>query len=136
MSGKYDDIIGLPHHVSPRRARMSMTDRAAQFSPFAALTGYEALIDETARLTDERQELSEHRKMVLDEALTRILDRAGECPRVRLTRFRADLTKEGGTYLTQEVRIKKVDLYARTVTTTDGLTISMDDLWELEAIDP
>ncbi len=132
MSGKYDDMLDLPHHVSPNRARMSMTDRAAQFSPFAALTGYEGLIAETARLTEARREPSEHRKMLLEEALTQVLDRIGQQPQVRMTWFRPDRTKAGGAYVTEELRVKKVDLYARIILTTHGYAIPMDDLWELE----
>ena len=132
MSGKYDDIIHLPHHTSSKRAGMSMTDRAAQFSPFAALTGYDEAIGETARLTNDRQELSEYRRMLLDESFRILLEHLEEQPEVRVTYFVADLTKDGGTYVTEEKCVKKVDLYRRELVTVCGDVIPMDDIWELE----
>lgn len=78
MSGKYDDIINLPHHVSATRPRMPLTDRAAQFALFAALRGYEATVRETARRTEERRELTEETRQELDAALRRISAREAE----------------------------------------------------------
>lgn len=132
MSGKYDDIIALPHHVSATRARMSAWDRAAQFSPFAALTGYEDAIEETGRLTDAREEASESRKEDLDRVLHEIMDVLDTGPRVRVTRFVEDQSKDGGAYVTGEHRLQKVDLYRRELLTAAGERIPMDDIWSIE----
>lgn len=96
MSGKYDDIIGLPHHEPATRPRMSMAERAAQFSPFAALTGFGAVIDETARLTDERIELGESAVEDLQLALRELSERAAEQIQVTATYFEPDALKGGG----------------------------------------
>lgn len=134
MSGKYDDIIHLPHHVSANRARMSDWDRAAQFSPFAALTGYEEAIVETGRLTDVREEISETRKEELDRVIHGLLEILDTAPRVRLTYFIPDLSKEGGSYVTREHTLRKVDLYRRELWSTDGERIPMDDIWSIEPV--
>lgn len=131
MSGKYDDIIHLSRPVSATRARMSAIDRAAQFSPFAALTGYEDAIEETGRLTDERKEISEFRSQELDRRLQDILEVLDTCPRVTITRFLDDRSKEGGAYVTCEYRVRKVDLYLREMWTTEGEKIPIDDIWSL-----
>ena len=94
--GKYDDIINLPHHVSASRHRMSMQERAAQFQPFRALTGYEDAVHETARLTDERVELTEDEKALLDAKLQELADRIDRHPLVTLTYFQPDKRKTGG----------------------------------------
>lgn len=111
MSG-YEEIINLPHHVSERHARMSMLDRAAQFSPFAALTGYDAAIKETARLTDSRIELDADEKEILDQKLR---EAAEKKQRIRITFFREDAKKSGGSYVTTEGIIKKIDLLDGTI---------------------
>lgn len=128
---KYDDILHLPRPVSKRRAGMSMTDRAAQFSPFAALTGFDEAIRETGRLTDSRQEPGEERKWELDRAFRLLLERLDREPEVRLTWFREDPAKDGGAYLTRVFRIRKLDLHRRVLTAEDGTLISMDDIWEM-----
>lgn len=132
MKGKYDDMIHLPHHVSSVHPRMSMLDRAAQFSPFAALTGYESAIQETARVTDRRMELDEDAKADLDQKL-RLLEVSPEQPPVALTYFQPDGKKAGGAYITITGRIKKMDEYARVIVLTDGRSINIDDLLELES---
>ena len=114
MKGKYDDIIHLPHHVSSVHPRMPMLDRAAQFSPFAALTGYESAIQETARVTDRRMELDEDAKANLDQKL-RLLEMSPEQPPVALTYFQPDGKKSGGAYITITGVIKKMDEYARVI---------------------
>jgi hypothetical protein len=111
MSG-YEEIINLPHHVSERHARMSMLDRAAQFSPFAALTGYDAAIKETARSTDSRIELDADEKEILDQKLR---EAAEKKQRIRITFFREDAKKSGGSYVTTEGIIKKIDLLDGTI---------------------
>lgn len=130
---KYSDIIDLPHHVSATRAQMSMIERAAQFSPFAALTGYEAAVHETARLTDERVELDEGRIAVLDERIQVIRDRIvkGERPEIVVTYFQPDERKAGGHYVTVTSLAKRVDEYARVIEMIDGNRILIDDIYEI-----
>ncbi|MBR2888727.1 MAG: hypothetical protein IKC09_00455 [Oscillospiraceae bacterium] len=135
MSGKYDDLLYLPHPEPKNRARMSMLDRAAQFSPFAALTGYEEAIQETGRLTDRRLEPGETRKAELDRCFRALMERLGTGPWIRVTFFRPDPWKDGGAYVTENHRILKVDLYRRMLLAEDGSRISMDDIWELEILE-
>ncbi len=132
MSGKYDDIIGLPHHEPATRPRMSMAERAAQFSPFAALTGFGAVIDETARLTDERIELGESAVEDLQLALRELSERTAEQIQVTATYFEPDALKGGGTYRTHTGTLRRIDEYARTLVFTDGARVPVDDLLEIE----
>ena len=127
--GAYDDIIDLPHPTSARHPRMSMTDRAAQFSPFAALTGHGAAIRETARLTDRKIELTEEEKAVLDDKLCLLLDTDGEAV---FTYFLPDEKKDGGVYVTAAGSIKKLDLMERRVVLTGGAVIPVDDIIDIE----
>lgn len=132
MSGPYDDIIHLPHHVSKTRPQMSMQDRAAQFSPFAALTGYDDEIHETARLTDQRVELSEDEKQVLDRKQQCLLEHLTEQPAITVTCFVPDSRKAGGAYRTVCGRLKKLDTFARRIILTDGTQIPMEDVVDME----
>ena len=132
MSGPYDDIINLPHHSSPSRPRMAAIDRAAQFSPFAALTGYDAAVKETARLTDVRVELDEDEKVMLDEKLQIIARRLDKHPEVAITYFKPDARKAGGAYLTAAGTVKKIDTYRQAVIMDDGLLIPIDEIFEIE----
>ena len=100
MKGAYDDIINLPHHVSATRPHMSMGDRAAQFAPFAALTGYEDAVREAARLTEERVELTEDAQAALDARLRLLADGSMAGKAVTLTWFQPDARKSGGAYVT------------------------------------
>jgi len=109
MTGTYDDIINLPHHVSVTRPHMTAVDRAAQFSPFAALTGYDAAIRETARLTDERVELDEYIKDALNKRLQIIAERMKEQPEITITYFQPDTKKSGGANITDTGTVKKID---------------------------
>ena len=131
MSGKYDDIINLPHPASKRFSRMPLEERAAQFSPFAALTGYDAVIRETARLTDRRVELDECRKQELDAALQDLSVRLATRPEVLVTFFREDRSKDGGEYVNVSGRLKKVDPYTRTLVLEDGGVIPINDIYGL-----
>ncbi len=130
--GKYDDIINLPHHTSPKRPRMSMIDRAAQFSPFAALTGYDAAVKETARLTDRRIELDEYSKAALDERLQLIQDHLQEYPEVTITYFQPDKRKDGGAYLSVTGSIKKIDTYEKCVVMMDKQKILIDEIFGID----
>lgn len=128
---KYDDIIDLPHHVSATRPRMSMIDRAAQFSPFAALTGYDAAIKETGRLTDERIELSEESRAALDRKQHLLLDNLADRPEISVTYFVPDARKDGGAYVTVTGKVKKIDEFERLLILTDGTKIPLDEIQDL-----
>lgn len=129
----YDDIINLPHHVSTKRPQMSMLDRAAQFAPFAALTGYDAAIKETGRLTDERIEMDEESLNMLNMKFQLLVDALDENQEVSFTYFKPDETKAGGAYVTAMGNVKKVDDYERLITMNDGTKIPMDDVYSIES---
>lgn len=131
-NGAYDDIIDLPHHVSTTRPRMSRLDRAAQFAPFAALTGYGAAIKETARLTDERSELGEYELMELNAGIHMLMERIDEYPQVEITYFKPDEHKDGGAYLTVKSRAKRLNEYDRFILLEDGTEIPFDDIYKIE----
>lgn len=131
--GKYDDIIHLPHHESTKHPKMPALDRAAQFSPFAALTGHNAAITETSRLTDSRVELDEIRKEELDERLQRIRESLAHKPQVSITYFVPDAKKEGGAYLTITGSIRKIEENKRQIIMEDGTVIPMNDIYEIES---
>lgn len=128
----YQEIIDLPHHVSKTHPQMPMSDRAAQFSPFAALTGYNSAIRETGRLTEERIELDEEALMALNMRYQLLIDSLKECPEVRIAYFKPDERKSGGAYLTITGVVKKVDDYKRLITMQDGMIIPLDDVLMIE----
>ncbi len=132
MTKTYDDIIHLPHHVSATHPHMAAIDRAAQFSPFAALTGYDAAIKETARLTDKRVELDESMKEALSNNLQMIADRLKEHPEIAITYFQPDAKKNGGAYVTVINTVKKIDVYERIVVMTDGIVIPVDEIISID----
>ena len=128
----FDDIINLPHHVSATRPQMSMLDRAAQFSPFAALPGYDAAIKETGRLTDEKIEMDEEALNILNmkfQILARSLD---DEPEVTFTYFKPDERKAGGAYTEVTGTVKKVDDFERSIMMRNGTKMSMDDILNIE----
>ncbi|MCI7107804.1 MAG: hypothetical protein PUA77_06175 [Lachnospiraceae bacterium] len=129
---EYDDIINLPHHVSARHPQMSMYDRAAQFSPFAALTGHDAAIKETERLTEERVELDEDSKELLDEQLQMIREHLDERPEVTFTYFEPDERKQGGAYQTISGRVKKIDEYEHRILLEEGAVLRVEHLLSIE----
>ena len=131
MSGKYDDIIDLPHPEPQTHPRMPMRDRAAQFAPYAALTGYDAVIRETGRLTDTRIEPDEEALTALNMKFRLLMDALGDAPEITLLVFRPDARKAGGAYLTVTGRVRKVDEYARLMTLQDGTKIPMDDILDM-----
>lgn len=133
MSGKYDDIIGLPHPTSSKHPRMPISERAAIFSPFAALSGHSAALAETARLTDQRVELDEDTKAELDRRQAVLLEHIGEQPEVTVTWFQSDERKDGGAYVTVTGRLKKIDEVGRTLTLLDGTSIPLEDVAGLES---
>ncbi|MDD6445646.1 MAG: hypothetical protein PUF81_07370 [Lachnospiraceae bacterium] len=129
---KYDDIIRLPHHVSTRHPQMSIHDRAAQFSPFAALTGHDAAIRETERLTEEWVELDEDSKEQLDERLQMIREHLAERPEITFTFFQPDERKQGGAYRTITGKVKKIDEYEHRILLEDGTALMVEHLVSIE----
>lgn len=134
----YDDIISLPHPVSGSHPPMPVAERAAQFSPFAALTGFEDAIRETGRLTDSKVELDEDARELLDEKikrLRRLQAESGEMPWAAVTYFRPDEKKDGGAYVTVTGRVKRVDEYERVLVLQDGKRISLGDIVGMEEVE-
>ena len=134
MNNRYADIINLPHHVSKTRPQMPIADRAAQFSPFAALTGYDSAIEETGRLTDSFIELDESRKAVLNEKLQSMLKNIKEQPEVAITYFQPDEKKNGGSYINISGMIKKIDNFEKCVILADTTKIPMKYIFEIETL--
>ena len=130
--GQYDDIINLPHHVSSAHPRMSMLDRAAQFMPFRALTGYEDAVQETARLTDEKIELTEDEKSILDRKLQELADRITSQPQVTLTYFQPDKKKTGGAYVSVTGQLRKIDDFEGVLILVDGKRILIEDILDIQ----
>lgn len=122
---RYDDIIDLPHHISKKHPQMSMLDRAAQFSPFAALTGYSDTIDEAARVTEARIELDNSELQEIDRIL-REAYRTGTA--VEITHFVSDERKAGGEYVVTAGVIKRLDLVCHSVVLSNGAVINMADI--------
>ena len=129
MSGTYDDIINLPHPTSAKHPRMPLADRAAIFSPFAALVGHGAAIEETARLTDQRIELTEEEKTLLDEKLRLLLETGGVGA---FTWFLPDERKDGGAYVTNLGTVKKIDPLEGRIILTNRTVIPIKDILEIE----
>ena len=132
MKGPYDDIIHLPHHVSEKHPRMSAVNRAAQFQPFRALTGYEDAVQETARLTGQKIELTEDEKMLLDMKLQQLADLLPEHPQVTLTYFLPDQKKAGGTYVTTTGEIRKIDEIEHIIIMKDRQRIPITDILDVQ----
>ena len=132
-SDNYEDIIGLPYRPVPDRPRMSPHDRAAQFAPFAALTGYGAEIREAARLTDDRREMSEDDLTALNGRVRLLAEHLSERPPVSVVYFRRDPKKEGGAYLTLQGQVKELDAVSRTLVFTGGQKLPLDDLLQIES---
>lgn len=132
---QYDDILHLPRHISSKHAPMSRYDRAAQFSPFAALTGYDGVIEEAGRLTDTAAELDEGGMALLDEKLRQIRLRLEESPRVTVTYFQEDGQKAGGAYLSVTGCVKKIDPYGQTLVFADGSVIPITRIYELDLLE-
>ena len=133
MTGKYDDIIHLPHHVSSKRPQMPTSDHAAQFSPFAALTGYDDAIQETGRLTEQKIELDEEALQELNERFNILQEHPHEQPEVRLMEFKRDAQKDRGAYLTVTGVVRKIKLYEREILLQDGTIIPVDDILKMES---
>lgn len=128
----YEDIINLPRPNSSRHPRMSLHDRAAQFSPFAALTGYHAAIQETDRWTDPKTELAEYELEELNLNLRKVMDHISEHPEVNVVYFQPDSRKEGGAYVAVKGRVKRIEEYEKCLLLTDGLKIPLADIQTLD----
>lgn len=128
----YEDILNFPHPVSERHPRMSIHDRAAQFSPFAALTGYEATIQEAARLTERKIELSEDQKVKLDARLCLLVEALPQRPEAVFTYFLPDSRKRGGSYVTAVGALKRVDDVQGLILLTDGTEIPIEDVLDIQ----
>lgn len=127
----YDDILNMPHHVSTKHPRMDGIDRAAQFSPFAALTGYDAAIEETARLTEEKVELDEDRLKILDRKLSELMEGDLAKKKVSITYFVPDEKKKGGKYVTVSGNIKKLDKNSRQLILDDDTIIPVGEVTDI-----
>lgn len=130
---QYEDIINFPHHVSTKHPHMKREDRAAQFSPFAALTGYEEAVKETARITDQKVELEEDATIRLNEKLAILNQYIQFQPKVTITYFQKDSHKSGGSYITKTACIKKIKEYERTIIFVDKSEIAIGDILEIES---
>ncbi|WP_318003177.1 hypothetical protein [Faecalibacillus intestinalis] len=125
----YGDIINLPYKKSKKYKHMSQKDRAAQFAPFAALTGHKQLIHETQRITEEKREIDENKQQILNQKLNYFIETK---EKVKITYFKKDARKAGGDYLTTIQRIKKIDSIYKTITLQNGQIIKMEDIYEIE----
>ncbi len=130
---EYDDIIDLPHHVSQRYRQMSRKNRAAQFAPFAALTGYEASVKEEARLTEKRTELMEEQYDALNRKTAYLMKHVSEAITVSITYFLLDKKKSGGRYVTACGVISEVDEVEGVITMTDKKKIPMSDILSIDS---
>ena len=126
-------IINLPHPTSAKHPRMPLSDRAAQFAPFAALSGHSAALVETARLTDQRMELDEDARAALDSKQQLLLERIKERPEITVTWFQPDAKKDGGRYIVSTGRLKRIHEADQVLILVDGLRIPIGDIVELES---
>jgi len=132
MTENYDDIINLPHHVSKKHPQMSMRNRAAQFAPFAALTGHSAAIEETARLTDSQIELADEDNEILNQKMAFLRENLHERPIVTVTYFVEDNKKSGGAYKTTECPLKDIDDYNMALVLKTGETILLKSVLDIQ----
>lgn len=128
----YSDIIGMEHHRSDKHPHMSNLDRAAQFSPFSALSGYDDCITEAARLTDEKIELDEETRLLLDQKLQLLQSHISSHPQILFTVFLKEALKTGGSYVTISGEVKRIDFVAREILLTDGQVLSLDDIFSMD----
>ena len=132
MTDSYDDIINLPHHVSKSHAPMSMMNRAAQFAPFAALTGHSAAIEETARLTDEQHELADEDSDALNQKMAYLRETINEHPTITITYFEPDKKKAGGKYKSIEGQLKNIDDYNQSIVLKSGEVIPLKSILDIQ----
>ena len=130
----YSDIINLEHHVSTKHPQMSLESRAAQFAPFAALTGYDDAVKETARLTDKRIELDEEMKVIINDKLNVLEEHISEKPTATFTYFVTDKKKSGGSYNTITGNVRRIDLVNNVIILTNKKKIIIDDIIGISGI--
>lgn len=128
---KYEDIINLPHHVSKKHPKMSLEGRSAQFAPFAALNGYDELIKETARDTNQRIEINEEQKSIINEKLLLIKEQLHTKPNIIVTYFIPDSKKDGGEYITITGKIIKIDEYKQRLILDNKIEIPISEIIEI-----
>ena len=134
MIDKYENIINLPHHVSNKHERMSIEARAAQFAPFAALTGYGDEVKETERITVQKIELDEENKKILDNKIRKIISNKNKINMVSMVYFIKDEKKDGGEYVTVNASIKNIDKYRELIILNNGKLIPIDDILSINDI--
>lgn len=130
-SDKYNDIINLPHHVSEKHARMTIEERSAQFAPFSALTGYDDVIKETARETNNRIEINEEQKIILNKKLLLIKEKIHNKPQIAVTYFIPDAKKDGGKYIEVTENVVKIDEYDRKIILGNGEKVPIEEIIEI-----
>lgn len=131
-NNNYQDIINLPHHISKKRQQMPISDRAAQFAPFAALTGYEENIKEATRLTDTRIEIDEERKLLLNDKLQIIINNIKVEPMITFTYFIYDNKKSGGKYIDITNQVKKINITNGYITLIDKTKIPIEEIIDIQ----
>ena len=131
MKRNFDDIINLPRHVSDKHPHMSIHDRAAQFAPFAALTGHSEAVSETARYVDEKIDLGEDAIKEIQDALNYIQEHISQSPQVTITYFVADGRKQGGRYVTEAVRVKRVNDLDKAICLDNGVNINFGNIFRI-----
>ena len=132
MNDKYDDIINLPHYEPKYHSRMSQYQRAVQFAPFSALTGYEDAIKEESRITDKRLEIDEELKDIINSKLNKINELIKNKPEIEITYFIPDIKKEGGKYITEKVNVKRIDFINDFIKLTDNRIIVLNDIIDIK----
>lgn len=133
MNKNYDDIINLPHYVSKKRPQMSIEARSAQFAPFAALTGYDEKVKETARLTDKKIELEDGQKEILNNKLLYLLENIDVKPEITFTYFVKDNKKNGGKYVDKTGTVRKIDMIEQYIQFMDKTKIFIDDILSIKS---
>ena len=129
----YEDIVNLPRHISKVHPQATMADRAARFSPFAAISGYEDMVKEAARVTEERIDITDATKELLNEKLNMIIEFLDEEPEVTITYFEPDKKKDGGAYIGITGTVKRIDEYERIVLMSDDKKIRIDEIYAIES---
>lgn len=129
----YEDIVNLPRHISKIHPQATMADRAARFSPFAAISGYDDMVKEAARVTEERIDITDATKELLNEKLNMIIEFLDEEPEVTITYFEPDKKKDGGAYMSITGTVKRIDEYERIVLMTDEKRIKIDEIYAIES---
>lgn len=133
-SHQYNDIINLPHHISKNRPQMSLRDRAAQFAPFAALTGYDEAVRETARLTDRKEELSDEDIALLNQQIQLLIENIKSHPQVKITYFVPDERKDGGRYETITATVRRIDTFEKLIVFDDKTKLSIDQISNIQIL--